>query len=103
MKVSLASIRVVARCREAVASIQLCVVQHNQVSTVSLYENLFNALAIVLVVSTVQEYSTGSGSPSEDWEELAISLQKQKFLFLCSAFVYCQIYTPDSAIYSLQT
>ena len=42
-------------------------------------ENLCDALAVVLVVSTVRGlYSAGSGSPSEDWEELAIPLQKQK-------------------------
>ena len=44
-----------------------------------------DALAVALVVSTVQGlYSAGSGSPSEDWEEFAIPLQKQKiFVFLC--------------------
>ena len=41
----------------------------HQVSTVSLHENLCDALAVtvVLVVSTVRGlYSAGSGSPSED-------------------------------------
>ena len=36
-----------------------------------------DALAVVLALSTVQGlYNAGSGSPSEDWRELVLPLQK---------------------------
>ena len=35
--------------------------------------------------------------------ELAIPLQNNKIPFLCAAVMNCQIYTPDSAIYSLRS
>ena len=75
-----------------------------------------DALAVVLVLNKVQGfYSAGSGSPSEDWGK--IGPQNQFSISLCCSceFLNCaaihthstttiaKIYTPDSAIYSLQS
>ena len=63
----------------------------HQVSTVSLYENLENlcdALAVVLGLSTGALYCWQWLSYSEDWGESAIPLQNKKNLpFLCAAVV----------------
>ena len=90
-----------ASCPGAVASVQPCVVQHIKGSTVSLHENLCDALAVVLVLSTGALYCWQWLSYSEDWGQLAIPLQKKKkkMTLLCAALMNCQIYTPDSAIH----
>ena len=93
-----------AICQKAVASVQLYVVQHiMHVRTVSFHENLCDTLAFMLVVSIVWGalYSAGSGSPSELGLGRVGHFIAKIILFLCAAVVNCQIYTPDSAIYSL--
>ena len=67
-------------------------------------ENLCEVLAVVLVLNTVWGlYSTGSGSPNEDWGKLVLPLQKQVSLcYTHSTTIIAKIYTLDSAIYSLR-
>ena len=77
-----------ASCREAVASVQLCVVQRTKYALchcrINRRINLCDALAVVLILSA------GSGSPSENWGARGIGHSIVKPNSLCCSCDICE-------------